>query len=114
MRSWPTVGCRAKNKKKACFYNILTGKRNYVARYAIYDRVKKHIIRLLTYDRTGMQYEYIQYGTLPYNEYGNEQFQTNFKMERKHSVLHMEKWRRTLEISVSQGKITLFLSCRNL
>jgi hypothetical protein len=85
-----------------------------VARYTIYDRIKKHIIRLLAWDRTGIKYEYIQYGTLPSNEYGNEQFQTNIQMERKHSVLQMEKWRRTLKISVSQGKIILFLSCRNL
>jgi hypothetical protein len=112
-RPWPTGGCRAKNKK-GYFYNTLTRKINYMARYTIYDRIKKHIIRLLAWDRTGMQYECIQYGTLPSNEYGNKQSQTNFKMERKHSVLQMEKWRRTLKISVSQGKIILFFSCKNL
>jgi len=85
-----------------------------MARHTIYDRIKKHIISLLAWDRTGMQYENIQYGTLASNEYGNKQSQTNFKMERKHSVPQMEKWRRTLKISVSQGKIILFFSCKNL
>ena len=84
-----------------------------MTRYKIYDGIKKHYIRLPAMERTSMQYEYILHSTLPYKEYGNVQFQTNIKMERKQSDLEMEKWRKTLKISVSIGKIILFLSCRN-
>jgi hypothetical protein len=37
------------------------------------------------------------------------QFQTNINMERKLFVLQMDKWRETLKISVSWGKIIIFL-----
>jgi hypothetical protein len=39
----------------------------------------RHALRIHTYE------------TLPSNEYGIEQSQTNFKMERKHSVLQMKE-----------------------
>jgi hypothetical protein len=36
------------------------------------------------------------------------QLQTNIKMERKHSILQMEKWRKTLKIPVSGGRYLYF------
>jgi len=44
-------------EKKTCFYLILIRRINYVTRYTIYDRIKEHIIRLLSWDRIGIQYE---------------------------------------------------------